>query len=53
MSPGAPDPDPEAFAALLCDWCLEVRAGQEVLLSSTTLSLPLLRAPAERRWPNG
>jgi aminopeptidase len=37
-------PDPDAFAALLCDYCLEVRAGQQVLVRSTTLAAPLLRA---------
>jgi len=36
--------DPDAFAALLCDWCLEVEAGQQVLVRSTTLAAPLLRA---------
>jgi aminopeptidase len=37
-------PDPDAFAALLCDWCLELQPGQQVLLSTTTLALPLVRA---------
>ena len=37
-------PDPDAFADLLCDWCLDVRAGQQVLIGSTTLALPLVRA---------
>ncbi len=37
-------PDPQAFAALLCDWCLEVQAGQQVLVSSTRLAEPLLDA---------
>jgi aminopeptidase len=37
-------PDPEAFAALLCDWCLEVAPGQQVLVHSTTLAEPLLSA---------
>jgi aminopeptidase len=36
--------DPEAFAELLCDWCLEVAPGQQVLLGSTTLAEPLLEA---------
>ena len=40
---GAP-PDPHAFAALLCDWCLEVSAGQQVLIGSTALAEPLLTA---------
>jgi aminopeptidase len=33
-----------AFAALLCDWCLEARAGDEVLISTTTLAAPLVTA---------
>ncbi len=37
-------PEPDAFAALLCDWCLEVRAGQQILISGSTLADPLLRA---------
>jgi aminopeptidase len=49
-------PDPEAFAALVCDWCLEVQAGQQVRLSSTTLGAPLIRALhravlARDAWP--
>jgi aminopeptidase len=36
--------DPSAFAALLCDWCLEVGEGQQVIVSSTTLAEPLARA---------
>lgn len=36
--------DCEAFAALLCEWCLEVRAGQQVLISSSTLAEPLARS---------
>ncbi len=35
-------PDPRRFAELLCDWCLEVVPGQQVLISSTTLAAPLL-----------
>jgi aminopeptidase len=41
---GSDGPDPGAFAALLCDYCLEVRPGQQVLVRSTTLAAPLLRA---------
>jgi aminopeptidase len=49
--------DPAAFAALLCDYCLEVRAGQQVVVRSTTLASPLLsslhRALLEREaWPH-
>jgi aminopeptidase len=36
--------DPDRFAALLCDWCLEVRARQQVLISTSTLATPLVRA---------
>lgn len=36
--------DPEALAALLCDWCLEPQAGQQVLVATTTLAEPLVRA---------
>jgi aminopeptidase len=37
-------PDPDAFATLLCDWCLEAGEGQQVLVRSTTLATPLLNA---------
>jgi aminopeptidase len=48
--------DPDAFAALLCDYCLEVEPGQQVRVESTTLAAPLLlalqRALLEREaWP--
>jgi aminopeptidase len=48
--------DPDAFAALLCDYCLEAQPGQQVLVRSTTLAAPLLlalqRALLEREaWP--
>jgi aminopeptidase len=36
--------DPEAFAALLCDWCLEVEPGQQVLVQTTTNAEPLVVA---------
>jgi aminopeptidase len=36
--------DPDAFAALLCDWCLEVEPGQQVLVGATTLAAPLVRS---------
>jgi aminopeptidase len=38
------DVDTDRFAALLCDWCLDVQPGQQVLVRSTTLAAPLLRA---------
>ena len=31
-------PDPERFAALICDWCLELEPGARVLVDSTTLA---------------
>src|SRR6201990_81315 len=34
--------DPAAFAALLTGYCLDVQAGQQVLVRSTTLAAPLL-----------
>lgn len=37
-------PNPDAFAALLADYCLEVKAEQEILVRSTTLAGPLLLA---------
>jgi aminopeptidase len=48
--------DPDAFAALICDWCLEVRPGQQVLVSSTTAAqapvAALHRALLDRgAWP--
>ena len=33
--------DADAFAALLCDWCLEPASGDQVLVSTTTLAAPL------------
>ncbi len=43
LRPGRPI-DAERFAALLCDWCLEVAPGQSVLVSATSLAEPLLDA---------
>jgi aminopeptidase len=37
-------PDPDAFARLLCGYCLEAEAGQQVVVQSTTLAAPLLLA---------
>jgi aminopeptidase len=39
-----PGPDPDAFAELLCDWCLEPAPGQQLLLVSTTLAESLVRS---------
>jgi len=49
-------PDPARFAALLCDYCLEVQAGEQVSVRSTTLAAPLLLALEEallarEAWP--
>ncbi len=49
-------PDPARFAALLCDYCLEVQAGQQVVVRSSTLAAPLLLALQEEllareAWP--
>ena len=54
--PAPGGPDPALFANLLCDWCVEPQAGQQVLVSSTSLAAPLLlelqRALLERgAWP--
>lgn len=50
-------PDPDSFAALVCDWCLAVQPDHKVLVSSTTLAEPfalsLHRAILERdAWPH-
>ncbi len=42
--PARTGPDPDAFAALLCDWCLEPKPHQQVLIRSTVHAAPLLRA---------
>jgi len=49
-------PDPARFAALLCDYCLDVQPGQQVVVRSTTLAAPLLLALQEEllqreAWP--
>jgi len=36
--------NPDAFAALLCDWCLEVLERDSILVSTTPLAAPLVRA---------
>jgi len=36
--------DPDRFAALLCGYCLDVQPGQQVVVRSTPLAAPLLRA---------
>jgi aminopeptidase len=52
----APIPDPDAFAALLCDWSMAVAPGDRVGVLSTTLAQDLAaalhRAVLERdAWP--
>lgn len=37
-------PDPGAHAALLCDWCIDARESDQVLVGMTRESLPLVRA---------
>jgi aminopeptidase len=49
-------PDPAAFAALLCDYCLAIGRGQQVVIRSTTLAAPLLLSLQRRilerdAWP--
>jgi aminopeptidase len=49
-------PDPAAFAALLCDYCLEVEPQQQVVVRTTTLAAPLVLALqrallARDAWP--
>lgn len=36
--------DPDTFAALLCDWCLRVAPGDQVMVLSSTLAEPLVMA---------
>ena len=36
--------DPQRFARLLCDWCLEVTAGQQVLVGTSPLADAIVRA---------
>ena len=52
----AAGPDPGAMAALLCDYCLEAKPGQQVVVRGSTLAAPLLlelqAALLEREaWP--
>jgi aminopeptidase len=49
-------PDPSRLAALLCDYCLDVQPGQQVVVRSTTLAAPLMLALQEEllvreAWP--
>src|SRR5436305_6091339 len=52
----APAPDPDAFAALVCDWCIEAARGDQVLVNVTPQSLELMWALhaallARGAWP--
>jgi aminopeptidase len=49
-------PDPAAFAALLCDYCLEVEPQQQVVVRTTSMAAPLVLAVqrallARDAWP--
>ncbi|HUA03330.1 MAG TPA: aminopeptidase [Solirubrobacteraceae bacterium] len=51
-------PDPEAFAELLCDWCLDVHERDYVLVFTTPQAAPLVRALnramiTRGAWPPG
>jgi len=37
-------PDPDAFARLICDWCLEVSPRQQLLVAITTEAIGLMRS---------
>ena len=37
-------PDADAFAALLCEWCLDVQPGQQILVRSSIHAAPLVAA---------
>jgi aminopeptidase len=48
--------DPDAFAVLIAEWCIDVQAGQQILIETTTLAqepaVALHRAVLERGgWP--
>jgi aminopeptidase len=48
--------DAAAFAGLLCDWCLEVEPGQQVLIAASSLAEPAVSALHEAvlargAWP--
>ena len=48
--------DADAFAVLICDWCLEVQEGQQIKVETSTLAVDaavaLHRAILERgAWP--
>jgi aminopeptidase len=50
--------DADAFAALICEWCLDVRERDYVLVTTTPLAAPLIRAVhraliTRGAWPPG
>ncbi len=50
--------DADAFAALVCEWCLDVRERDYVLVTTTPLAAPLIRAVhraliTRGAWPPG
>jgi aminopeptidase len=54
----ASHPDPDKFANLICDWCLDVHQRDYVLLATTPLAAPLVRAVHRElitrgAWPPG
>ena len=40
----AAHPDPDAFANLLCEWCLDVHERDQVMIVTSPLAEPLVRA---------
>ena len=58
MTAPGPGPDPDAFVALLCDWCLGVAERDYVLVTTTPLAAPLVRSLGRAllsrgAWPPG
>jgi aminopeptidase len=50
--------DPDAFATLLCDWCLDIRERDYALVVTTSLAAPLIRSfhralITRGAWPPG
>ncbi|HJS93637.1 MAG TPA: aminopeptidase, partial [Solirubrobacteraceae bacterium] len=50
--------DPNAFAKLICEWCLDVHERDYVLVTTTPLAAPLVRALhrallTRGAWPPG
>jgi aminopeptidase len=49
-------PDPDAFANLVCDWCLDVHERDQVMIVTSPLAAPLVRAlnraiVIRKAWP--